>query len=300
MMPVLSTEKHFYYYLRSNVSCSRTDCPSPFPRDQQNNLCCEGPVYDTKETPGAVGGAPLGSGRVEEGKRIPVHPSWMDLKGILYMLDEVMSEGDIGIYLDSDAHFDTNKNQTFWDAFNWMMPEFFNGTKPVAIVRDRSAWTGICHTDFGGPYSIDANSGIIMFVKNKNARDYFGRLWRSALVVSPQEERMKWNLNYQFGWPHEQERLSWFASTPSENASMTYIQRMGWQRELPWCFQAICHRNFDKMPYIGEYVKNSIMNSSQCWIPEIAPYCGSDSKLDPNKYEDFVDSLIDAVKIVPM
>uniref|UniRef100_A0A7S2TEI5 EF-hand domain-containing protein n=1 Tax=Lotharella oceanica TaxID=641309 RepID=A0A7S2TEI5_9EUKA len=236
-------EKHEYYYIRSNLSCSITDCPT-FPKDQVNKICCTGPVPNL-DIPEAIRGT----------DPIKVHPSWMDLKGVRYVMDNLMEEGDIGVYLDSDAHFDFNKGKTFREAFEWMVPEFFDGTKPIAIYRDRSHWTAVSGTDFGGPYAIDANSGLIMFTKNQIARDWIERLWQSALVVSPQEKRFEIDHYYQFGWPHEQERLTWFASTPAENASIAYIRRMGWQVELPWCFQVICHRNFDKMPYIEKWVK---------------------------------------------
>jgi len=298
LTPLKSAEKHEYIYLRSNLSCHITDCPT-FPNGQRNKVCCEGPVYNKTLVPGAIGSA-WGGDKIKEGEIIPVHPSWMDLKGILYMLDNVMEYGDIGVYLDSDAHFDFNKNKTFFESYGNMLPEFMNGTRPVAVVRDRSHWTAVCHADFGGPYTIDANSGIIMFTKNENARAFFERMWQSALVISPQEKRKENPLHYQFGWPHEQERLSWFASTKVENASVTYIQRMGWMFELPWCFQAICHRNFDKMPYIGDYVKESLSNSANCSVPEIKPYCNSSNKIGPEKYNDFVESLLDKVKVVPM
>lgn len=185
MIPEISTEKHKYIYLRSNLSCSLKNCPT-FPGNQVNKHCCTGPPD------------------LNTGNPIPVHPSWMDLKGILYMLKNVMKDGDIGVYLDSDAHFDANKGKTFRDSFYEMLPEFMNGTRPVAVVRDRSFWTAKCHVDFGGPYTMDANSGIIMFTKNRAAEAFMQRLWESALYVSPQEKRMEIPLNYQFGWPHEQ------------------------------------------------------------------------------------------------
>jgi len=253
MMPLVKGEQQEYMYLRSNLSCdAREDCPSPFPNAQVNKICCTGPVND-----GSIRGVPPPF----SSKPTLLHPSWMDLKGILYMLDNVMKRGDMATYLDSDAHFDVRKQQSFHESFEWMLPELFNGTRPIAVVRDRSAWTGVCGTDFGGPYTMDSNSGIIMFTKNRVARNFFERLYFSALTPSPQDIRLRTPLYYQFGWPHEQERLTWFASTPVENASITYIQRMGWTKELPWCYQAICHRNFDKMPYIEEYIRGVTPNS---------------------------------------
>jgi len=211
-----------------------------------------------------------------------------------------MEYGDIATYLDSDAHFDTRTLKTFQQAYGWMLPEFFNGSRPIAVVRDRSHWTAVCHTDFGGPYSKDVNSGIIMFVKNRVSRAFFQRMWLSALTPSPQDKRKGTPLHYQFGWPHEQERLSWFASTPAENASITYIQRQGWHKELPWCFQVICHRNFDKMPYIEGYIKESITKSMKCDIPKIAPFCTPDGTLDDTRYSALIDSLLDSVKVIPI
>eukprot|EP00466_Bigelowiella_natans_P011494 jgi/Bigna1/78396/fgenesh1_pg.54_\ len=272
IIPSMSKEKHEYIYLRSNISCSLKSCPV-FPGSQQE-----------------VATAPP----------IPLHPSWMDLKGILHMLDNVMEHGDIATYLDSDAHFDTRTLKTFQQAYGWMLPEFFNGTRPIAVVRDRSHWTAVCHTDFGGPYSMDVNSGIIMFVKNRVSRAFFQRMWLSALTPSPQDKRKGTPLHYQFGWPHEQERLSWFASTPAENASITYIQRQGWHKELPWCFQVICHRNFDKMPYIEDYIKESITKSIKCDIPKIKPFCTPHGILDDTRYSALIDSLLDSVKVIPI
>mmetsp|Transcript_30205 Transcript_30205/g.73517 ORF Transcript_30205/g.73517 Transcript_30205/m.73517 type:complete len:457 (+) Transcript_30205:224-1594(+) len=287
-------EQHEFLYLRSNLSCSLPDCPT-FPGKQVNKFCCTGPKND-----GSVKGSVYEKEDRITNKPIPVHPSWMDLKGILHVFDNFMKRGDVGLYLDSDAYMDLNKNKTFLKSFEWMMPEFFNGSKPIAVVRDRSHWTAVCRTDFGGPYTKDVNSGIIMFVKNKNARGFLERLWQSALVVSPQDKRKEVPLYYQFGWPHEQERLSWFASTPSENASIAYIQRMGWHKELPWCFQAICHRNFDKMPYIENSVKETLLASARCDLDSIRPYCTSEGKLDNNLLDKFVEFLVTNVKVVPM
>jgi len=289
LLPKRSDEKHVYMYLRSNISCALKDCPT-FPGKQVNKFCCSGPVYDPK-IPGAIGEV--------VGKPTPVHPSWMDLKGILYMLDNVMEEGDFATYLDSDAHFDPNKNKTFYEAYEKMMPKFFSGEKPIGVVRDRSHWTAVCHQDFGGPYTHDVNSGIIMFTKNKNSREFFERLWISAMTASPQDKRKGQPLYYQFGWPHEQERLSWFGSTPVEASLISYIQRQGWHKELPWCFQVICHRNFDKMPYIEEYVKTSILSSGNCSLPEFRPHCKG-GKVDPEKYDTLIESLLDAVKVLPI
>lgn len=80
---------------------------------------------------------------------------------------------------------------------------------------------------------------------------------------------------------------------------MTYIQRQGWHKELPWCFQAICHRNFDKMPYIEEYVKESITGSARCDLGQFRRFC-QNGKVDPARYDDLVESLLDNVEVVPM
>lgn len=236
---IAANEEYKYIYYHANISC------------KTSALECEGPLNLTTNKPTVL------------------HPSWVAVKVILDLLDNKMQAGDVAVSLDTDVVLKSERNQSLHAAFHHLIPGFMNGSTPIALTRDGSYWKAIS----APVYSIDINSGIIMFVKTPACHKFFRALWASALVESPFEKANYTKFHFHRSWPWMQERLSWFASDPKWQADVVLIPQKDWTKALPGCWEIICHLLQDKMDTITHELSDMYVQSLDCADPDFSPLC---------------------------
>jgi len=233
-------EYHYLYYHAAH------SCPNKFD--------CQGPINSTSKQPAVV------------------HPSWIAIKVILDLLENKMQAGDVGVSLDTDVFLRSDLNQTFYQSFHQLLPGLMNGSAPVGLIRDGARWKGVSRA----VYSVDINSGIIMFVKTPACLQFFHALWASALIASPLELLRYQQFHFLRSWPWMQERLTWFASHSKWNQSVVSFPTgpdFDWKHKQPECFGIFCHMLHNKMEAITMMVQKTFVAALDCDDREFSQFC---------------------------
>lgn len=236
---IAANEEYKYFYFHSNVSC-KTDA-----------LECDGPFDNATN------------------KSVVLHPAWIALKVILHLLENEMQTGDVAISLDTDVLI--KKHESLHAAFH-TLPGFLNGSVPIALIHDGGFWKGF----IAPTYSMDINSGIIMFVKTPACLDFFRALRDSILVQSPLEKVKK--RDFHKVWPWMQERISWLSGEPRWRPSVVLLPLTDWRDVQPYCYGIYCHWVHRKLQTITAEVSQMYVSLLDCDEAGVSPFCSEREK----------------------
>ena len=159
---------------------------------------------------------------------------WVKVVGILYMIENIMFENDLAMFIDTDVNFRFEKeyfqsiNEYFFNKLPSMLYNNYisniSTSKKMSFVKDsHSYWTSVSDSNnFTRNYAI--NSGIIFFYKCEITHVFMQEWYQSmSNIETPLEKSL--HVDYTKNWPFEQGKLTYMIATKVFSQHIDYMYR---------------------------------------------------------------------------